>query len=78
MLKEEVQTLLSGFGFYETLNKPLHGINTTHMMHRCNERNTFVEYYIDPQGKIKSIFTMQENDFNVFENTSDFETWLKK
>ena len=78
MLKEEIQLLLSNFGFCETLNKPLHGVNTTHMMHTCYESKRFVEYYVDPTGKIKSICAVRENDFDIFENTGDFETWLKK
>ena len=78
MLKEEIQNLLSDFGFIETLNRPLEGLNTTHMMHCCAKLKKFVEYYIDPLGIIKSIWGFNiENDLSCFENAIDFELWLK-
>lgn len=79
MSKEEIQNLLSSFGFEETLNKTLKGVNSVHMMHFCNKLKKFVEYYIDPLGIIKSIWGFtKEHDLSVFENTNDFEIWLKK
>ena len=79
MHKEEIQNLLSIFGFAETLNKTLNGANTIHMMHSCFEHRKFVEYYIDPLGTIKSICAFDDTDnLSVFENTVDFEVWLKK
>lgn len=79
MSEEEVQTLLSDFGFEETLNRTLEGINLTHMMHCCTKLKKFVEYYIDPLGIIQSIWGFNiESDVSMIENTVDFEIWLKK
>jgi len=79
MSKEEIQTLLSDFGFEETLNKTLEGINLTHMMHRCPKLRKFVEYYIDPLGIIKFIWGFNlDDDLSMIENTVDFEIWLNK
>ena len=79
MSKEEVQTLLSDFGFEETLNKTLKGINLTHMIHCCSKLRKLVEYYIDQLGVIKSIWGFNlDDDLSMIENTVDFEIWLKK
>ena len=79
MSKEEVQTLLSDFGFEETLNKTIEGINLTHMMHCCSKLRKLVEYYIDQFGIIKSIWGFNlDDDLSMIENTVDFEIWLNK
>jgi hypothetical protein len=79
MSKEEVQTLLSDFGFEETLNKTIEGINLIHMMHCCSKLRKLVEYHIDPLGIIKSIWGFNLDDgLSMIENTVDFEIWLKK
>lgn len=79
MHREEIQNLLSHFGFAETLNRTLEGANTTHMMHRCDKLKKLVEYYIDPLGVIKSIWAFDStSNLSVFENTVDFEVWLNK
>ena len=79
MHREEIQNLLTHFGFAETLNRTLEGVNTTHMMHRCDKLKKLVEYYIDPLGVIKSIWAFDSaSNLFVFENTVDFEVWLNK
>ena len=78
MRREEVQNLLSNFGFAEALNRKLEGINTTHMMHRCESLKKIVEYYIDPAGMVKSVWGFGGDNLSLFENPSDFEGWLKK
>ena len=79
MFKEEVQTLLSDFGFEETFNKTLEGANLTHMMHCCFKLRKFVEYYIDSLGIIKSIWGFRlDDDVLMIENTVDFKIWLNK
>lgn len=79
MFKEEVQTLLSDFGFEETFNKTLEGANLTHMMHCCSKLRKFVEYYIDSLGIIKSIWGFRlDDDVLMIENTVDFKIWLNK
>ena len=78
MHREEIQNLLSAFGFAETLNKTLSGVNITHMIHRCDKLNKFVEYRIDPFGMVKLLWVFDSAaDLVVFENTTDFETWFK-
>ena len=79
MFKEDIQNLLSDFGFEETLNKTLEGINLTHMIHFCSKLRKFVEYYIDPLGIIKSIWGFNlDDDVSMIENTVDVEVWLNK
>ena len=78
MHREEIQNLLSDFGFAETLNRTLKGINTTHMIHRSEGLRKIVEYYIDPVGIVKSIWGFSGETLSVIESSSDFEIWLKK
>ena len=79
MSKEEIQTLLSDFGFEETLSKTVEGINLTHMIHCCSKLRKLVEYYIDQLGVIKFIWGFNlDDDLSMIENTVDFEIWLKK
>jgi hypothetical protein len=78
MHREEIQNLLSNFGFAETLNKPLTGINVTHMMHRSDKLKKLVEYKIDPLGMVDIIWGFDSSDLVMFENTVDFEIWLNK
>ena len=79
MFKEDIQNLLSDFGFEETLNRTLEGLNLTHMIHCCSKLKKLVEYYIDPFGIIKSIWGFNiGNDLSMLENTADFEIWLNK
>ena len=79
MHREEIQNLLSTFGFVETMNRTLEGVNTTHMMHRSDKLKKFVEYYIDPFGIIKAIWAFDStDDLSMIENTVDFEIWLNK
>lgn len=79
MFKDDIQNLLSDFGFEERLNRPLEGLNLTHMIHFCSKLKKLVEYYIDPLGIIESIWGFNiGNDLSMLENTTDFESWLKK
>ena len=79
MHKEEIQNLLSTFGFAETLNKTLNGVNITHMMHSSEKLKKLVEYNIDSLGMVNVIWGFDfTSDLAMIENTADFETWLNK
>lgn len=79
MHREEIENLLSDFGFAETLNRTLNGLNIIHMMHRSEKLKKFVEYKIDPLGMVNAIWVFDfTSDMVVFENTADFETWLNE
>ena len=77
MHREEVQKMLVSFGFSETLNRTLEGVNKTHMIHCCEKLKKFVEYYVDPLGIVNSIWGFNDDNLSRFENTGDFEGWLK-
>ena len=55
MSKEEIQTLLSDFGFEETLSKTLEGINLTHMIHCCSKLRKLVVQHINRVLNILSL-----------------------
>lgn len=79
MHREEIQNLLSHFGFAETLNKTFNGVNITHMMHRSDKLKKLVEYNVDHLGIVNVIWAFDISaDLSMIENIVDFEVWLSK
>lgn len=80
MHKKEIEEMLSTFGFVESMNKPLSGRKTTHVIHRCDKPKKLVEYYIDQMDMINRIwaFNVLEECLLLFENPNDLKNWLEK
>lgn len=76
MHREDLQKILAGFGFAETLNKTLEGLNITHVIHFSERLRKLVEYYVDPVGIIKSVWGIWDNGAEIMENLPDIELWL--
>lgn len=78
MKKEEIQSLLSQFGFSVTLNRGFDKINRTHMMHAAAGGKRLVDYYIDEAlGSIREIYLYSNDEMHRVEDTLSFEDWLK-
>lgn len=79
MKKEEIQSLLTQFGFSVTLNRGFGKINRTHMMHATTGGKRLVDYYIDEAlGSVREIYVYNGNDLDRLEDTESLETWLNK
>ena len=76
MHREDIQNMLAGFGFSETLNRTIEGINITHVIHFSERLKKFIEYYVDPVGLIKSVWAIWDNGVEMIENLPDIEIWL--
>lgn len=78
MKKEEIQNLLTQFGFSVTLNRGFDKVNRTHMMHTLAGGTRLVDYYIDENlGSIRKIFLYSENNLECVEDVVSLETWLR-
>ena len=79
MRKEMIQDLLVRFGFAETLNKVMLGVNLAHVIPvNPDGAGRLVEYYADPAGIVRAIwvFDMGPQSVGLIESVPDFEIWL--
>lgn len=78
MKKEEIQNLLTEFGFSVTLNRGIERINRTHMMHTHLGGKELVDYVVDEKfGSIREIYAWNGYDLTMLEDTASFKNWLK-
>ena len=79
MHKEEIQEMLSKFGFSIALNKEIGTTGLIHIIHRGTTIGELVEYTLEEAtDMIKNVWMFRGDGIDRAETTTELEIWLGK
>lgn len=77
MARKEIEELLNRFGFTQTLNQRVGGLNIRHVMQYKVPVKRLVEYYLDEVlDTVKAVWVFNGDVLDCIENVSDLANWL--
>lgn len=78
MHNDEIQGLLTRFGFSVTIDKKIGETTQRHMIQVCGSETTrLVDYVIDEaKNSTKTIWAYTKESLKCIENVQDLESWL--